>query len=99
MHAHVAARVCARKTLTIIKIIDLGSKKDFNVDFPGLWAASFNLGNFVGPTASGFLVEALGFRSSTMIFFVLYIFMGMADAIELTCNMKNNKKEEYERLT
>ncbi len=28
----------------------------------GLWTASFHLGNFVGPTASGFMVEAWGFR-------------------------------------
>ena len=28
----------------------------------GMWTASFHFGNFVGPTASGFMVEAWGFR-------------------------------------
>ena len=28
----------------------------------GLWTSSFQLGNFVGPTVSGFMVDAWGFR-------------------------------------
>ena len=65
----------------------------------GLWAASFNFGNFVGPTASGFLVEALGFRTSTMIFFVLYIIMILADVTEYVYTVKKDcKRQDYERL-
>lgn len=65
----------------------------------GLWAASFNLGNFVGPTASGFFVESLGFRTSTMIFFGLYLLVGIVDSFELFNSMKNDKKAKYESLT
>ena len=65
-----------------------------------MWSASFNLGNFVGPTASGFFVESLGFRTSTMIFFALYIVMGIADTLEMIHTLRNhNKKTEYQSMT
>ncbi len=31
----------------------------------GMWTFSFYMGNFVGPTAAGFIVEAKGFRYAT----------------------------------
>ena len=35
-----------------------------NVLIAGLWNASFNLGSFLGPTISGFVVQAFGFRGA-----------------------------------
>jgi hypothetical protein len=42
-----------------------------------MWSASFYLGNFLGPTVAGFLVEAYGFRQSTVVFFsILIVILG-----------------------
>ena len=36
----------------------------------GIWLSAFSLGNCVGPTFAGFLVQSAGFPSTTIIFFV-----------------------------
>ena len=38
------------------------------------------LGNFVGPTASGFSVEAYGFEWTTVVFFAMYCIILVVDA-------------------
>ena len=53
-----------------------------------MWSSSFYFGNFVGPTVAGILVESIGFQSTTLIFFSLYIFMIVADSLELTYYLK-----------
>ena len=50
--------------------------------FTGIWLSAFALGNFVGPTVAGLLVNEIGFRRTTFIFFVLYVAMAVLDAIE-----------------
>lgn len=52
------------------------------LSFSGLWLSVFSLGNFVGPTISGVLVQVKGFRFTTLIFFVLYLVMLLFDIIE-----------------
>ncbi len=49
----------------------------------GMWVASYHLGNFVGPTTAGFVVEAVGFRSTTLYFFVPFVVMAVVDLIVL----------------
>jgi len=53
-----------------------------------MWSSSFYFGNFVGPTVAGIMVESFGFRSTTLVFFSLYLFIILVDAIELTYYLK-----------
>jgi predicted MFS family arabinose efflux permease len=64
-----------------------------------MWSASFFLGNFVGPTASGIAVEAYGFQSVTLVFFALYMCAMCMDLGELFYTVQRNKKKaEYKEL-
>ena len=66
-----------------------------------MWSSSFFLGNFVGPTASGILVDNYGFRFTTVIFFAVYCVNIVVDAFELFYTVRIRRKEEaseYERL-
>ena len=38
----------------------------------GIWQLSYSGGNFLGPLVSGVLVEFLGFRATSTVFFALY---------------------------
>ena len=53
-----------------------------------MWSASFYFGNFVGPTASGLFVDAWGFKFTTLLLFLVYIFSIVIDSLELSYNMK-----------
>ena len=48
----------------------------------GMWSAAFYLGNFIGPTVSGFLVEILGFEFTSMMLFGVYIVIWILDVLE-----------------
>ena len=48
----------------------------------GIWLSAFSLGNFVGPTIAGALVQTEGFRHTTLIFFALYLVMFLLDIFE-----------------
>ena len=39
----------------------------------GIWTSAFALGNFIGPTLGGFLVDYIGFRNATTVFQVLIL--------------------------
>ena len=58
-----------------------------------MWSASFYIGNFIGPTAAGFLVDAYGFEWTTVVFFSLYGFILLVDIFELSFNVKKSKEE------
>ena len=67
----------------------------------GLWNASFNFGSFVGPTLSGFVVDAVGFRKTTVIFIPVFAVALLGNFIELANNMceaRNKKRQEYEEF-
>ena len=49
----------------------------------GMWSSSFYLGNFLGPTVGGLLVDAYGFAWTTIVFFFLYCFMIIVNLCEL----------------
>ena len=59
-----------------------------------MWSASFYFGNFVGPTASGLFVDAWGFKYTTLLLFLVYIFSLVIDSLELLYNM--NKVFSYD---
>ena len=67
----------------------------------GLWNASFNLGSFVGPTLSGFMVEAVGFRKTTVTFIPVFAVALLGNLIELANNVRQartHKRQEYEEF-
>ena len=64
-----------------------------------MWSASFYIGNFIGPTAAGFLVDAYGFERTTVVFFSLYIFILLVDIFELSFNVKKTKEAlSYDKM-
>ena len=64
-----------------------------------MWSASFYIGNFIGPTAAGFLVDAYGFEWTTVVFFSLYVFILLVDIFELSYNVKKTKVDlSYEKM-
>ena len=60
------------------------------ISISGMWSTSFYFGNFVGPTAAGFLVQDHGFRATTVLFFGLYVIFFFVDIGELIFNMRKN---------
>jgi MFS family permease len=69
--------------------------------FAGMWSTSFYLGNFLGPTVSGFLVEAYGFRNSTVLFFSILLLILVIDVFELAYNVRmkrSTKNVNYEEI-
>ena len=63
-----------------------------------MWSSSFYFGNFIGPTVAGIMVDSLGFRKTTLLFFSLYLFMLVIDSCELAYNLKFVKKSGYTDL-
>ena len=51
-----------------------------------MWSAAFYFGNFVGPTMSGFWIDAYGFEWTTMILLGVYIFVMIVDFSEFFYN-------------
>ena len=65
----------------------------------GYWNGSMHLGNFVGPTVSGFLVEYFGFASATLFTFVAFSVMLIIDIVQFISSVKTSKKSKsYEEL-
>ena len=73
----------------------------------GVWLSAFSLGNFVGPTIAGCLVDSLstdedpdlGFRETTLVFFVLYAVMILVDIFEAMHTARRDRiRDQYENL-
>ena len=79
--------VLIRKWLSIHDDLSPNNYVSF-LTLPGMWSSTFYFGNFVGPTASGFLVESFGFRSTTLIFFCLFAFIIFLDSCQLIYILK-----------
>ena len=56
-----------------------------------MWTASFFLGNFMGPTVAGILVQHFGFRYSTLFFFVINCSVLLIDFAELVYSIRNSR--------
>ena len=63
----------------------------------GVWASAFSLGNFVGPTIAGILVEMKGFQVTTYYFCILYAIMIMLDIIDTIHLHKRNQYQEIQK--
>ena len=50
-----------------------------NLTISGWWASSFHLGNFIGPTIAGFLVESIGFRATSFVYLLFFATMAIID--------------------
>jgi len=86
------------------KVLDMGYPNDMNTStmISGVWLSAFSLGNFVGPTIAGILVQTESFRTTTLIFFCLYIVMVIVDSIEAILNCRRSpmfdRRSQYESL-
>ena len=66
----------------------------------GMWSSSCYIGNFIGPTVSGFLVEAYGFAWTSLVLFGVYVLILMIDIFELLYVLKKFKtNNEIERFS
>lgn len=84
------------------------STEDYSSLISGMWTSAFALGNFIGPTAGGPLVDWLGFTGTTPIIQVWAIIMligdclvlGFSDSKNLFVKKKNNssKPEIYQQI-
>ena len=71
--------------------------KKFYFGFIGMWSASFYFGNFVGPTTSGILVDAWGFKFTTVVLFGVYLFSVIVDCLELLYQTRNSFKDSQHK--
>ena len=55
----------------------------------------YYLSTCVGPTLAGFLVESLGFRSTTFTFVILFTIVLLINVIELIYLIRNTRTEGY----
>jgi len=86
------------------RVLDMGFADDINtyVMISGIWLSAFSLGNFVGPTIAGILVQTQNFQTTTLIFFCLYVVMVIIDSVEalLKCRRSDmyDRRIQYESL-
>ena len=65
----------------------------------GIWMSSFALGNFVGPTIGGIVVQEVGFQYTTLVFFVLYSIMLLTDIVQAIVYVaKSRNQSQYEQI-
>ena len=69
----------------------------------GLFASCLFLGNFVGPTLSGFLVEQLDFPTASLIFWCFFLLIAALNSIDLVYHMRmgyshKNYRDGYQNL-
>ncbi|TRY70790.1 hypothetical protein TCAL_04819 [Tigriopus californicus] len=83
------------------RVIKMGFADDLDtrIMITGLWMSAFALGNFVGPTFAGFLVQSEGFSSTTVVFFGLYLVMALVDSAELCQKIVSRRMQNsYEEI-
>ena len=66
------------------------------VNLLALWLSSFYLGSFLGPTISGFVVEAIGFRSTAVTYMVVSLIMFLTNLAELVSMEKATKHNKLD---
>ena len=77
-----------------------GDSMDTYLVVSGLWTASFHLGQLVGSTVSGFLVEAWGFRNTSIVFYIVYQQMTIVNLVGgIRRLIANRKRSQYENFS
>ena len=66
-------------------VLKLGFENRTSTHFmiSGIWLSAFSLGNFIGPTIAGVLVDKYGFRDTTLVFCILYLVGIIIDVIQV----------------
>ena len=66
----------------------------------GVWLSAFSLGNFLGPTIAGLLVDYMGFIATTLVFAGLYIVMVTFDGTLafIKCYRNYGRRNQYSSL-
>ena len=79
-----ATLVVSSYSLAQHNLIKFGYKNNMQTHnmISGIWLSAFSLGNFVGPTAAGILVDKYGFQWMTLSFFILFSLVTVKDMIE-----------------
>ena len=77
------------------KAFRCGHKNKINTHLmiSGLWLSAFSLGNFVGPTVAGALVEKYGFQWTTLAFVILFVVVIFKDIIESLAEIHHAPKK------
>lgn len=63
-----------------------------SVFLSGLCISSFHFNNFIGPTVSGFVIEAIGFRSASLTFVPVYGVLFFVNVVKLLYNIRKNRE-------
>ena len=83
------------------RVLEMGFEDDLNtyVMISGFWMSAFALGNFVGPTLAGIIVQEVGFNVTTTIFFGLYCIMLVVDLIvAVVVGNGNQLRYQYQQI-
>lgn len=83
--------------------IRLGYRKDLSTYLlmSGLWSGTLYLGGFLGPTVAGLMVDAFGFRTTTILYWALYLLAIVVDVGDLAYNVKmghNKNSLAYQKI-
>ena len=83
------------------KVLEMGFEDGINTStmISGIWLSAFSLGNFVGPTIAGALVQTSGFKATTLIFFGLYLVMIGIDLVDMIVSrVKRSRLHRYDHM-
>jgi len=83
------------------KVLEMGFEDGINTStmISGIWLSAFSLGNFVGPTIAGALVQTEGFKRTTLMFFALYAIMIFIDIVDIVLTrMKQKRRNRYDHI-
>ena len=83
--------------------IRLGYQKDLSTYLlmSGLWSGTLYLGGFLGPTIAGLIVDAYGFRTTTVLYWALYLLAVVVDVGDVAYNVKmghNTNSLAYQKI-
>jgi len=96
-----AALVVSSFSRAQCKVLEMGFDDGINTStmISGIWLSAFSLGNFVGPTIAGALVQTEGFKRTTLMFFALYAIMMLVDIVDIILTkLKQKRRNRYDHI-
>ena len=93
----IAAVLVSSYSATLSAAVEAGYTHRSNSLVSGVWTAAFSLGNFIGPTVAGLLMDRVGFRGGTAVVQAGAVVMAVA-VLCSRCTRKRKRREAYEQL-